>query len=60
MNFIAASLLYHAEEYIAFWLLVMLFEIFELRDIYLPSKIEPLDMNKSFRITRADEALSNY
>ena len=60
MNFIAASLLYHAEEYIAFWLLVMLFEMFELRDIYLPSKTESLDVNKSFRITRADEALSNY
>jgi len=38
MNFIAASILYHAEEYLAFWLLVMIFEIFEMRDIYLPSK----------------------
>lgn len=38
MNFIGASLLYHAEEYITFWLLVMIFEIFEMRDIYLPSK----------------------
>lgn len=37
MNFIAANLLFHSEEFIAFWLLVMLFEIFELRDIYLPS-----------------------
>ena len=36
MNFIAGSLLYHSEEYIAFWLLVMIFEKFELRDIYLP------------------------
>ena len=39
MNFIAASLLYHSEEYIAFWLLAMILEHFELRDIYLPSKI---------------------
>ena len=38
MNFIAASLLYHAEEYIAFWIIVMIFEIFEMRDIYLPRK----------------------
>ena len=37
MNFIAGNLLFHAEEYLAFWLLVMLFEIFELRDIYMPS-----------------------
>lgn len=37
MNFIAGNLLYHSEEYICFWLLVMLFEIFELRDVFLPS-----------------------
>jgi len=36
MNFIAASLLYHAEEYLAFWLMAMIFETFEMRDIYLP------------------------
>jgi len=36
MNFIAASLLFHAEEYVTFWILVMIFEIFEMRDIYLP------------------------
>ena len=40
MNFIAGNLLFHAEEYLAFWLLVMLFEIFELRDIFLPSIIQ--------------------
>ena len=34
MNFIAGSFLYHAEEYITFWLLVMAFELFEMRDIY--------------------------
>ena len=39
MNFIAAILLYHAEEYIAFWLFIMIFERFEMRDIYLPSNI---------------------
>ncbi len=37
MNFLAGVLAYHAEEYIAFWLLVAIFEIFELRDIYLPN-----------------------
>jgi len=36
MNFIAASLLYHADEYISFWLLTLIFEKFEMRDIYLP------------------------
>jgi len=35
MNFLAAVLAYHAEEYIAFWLLVSIFEEFEMRDIYL-------------------------
>ena len=39
MNFIAASFLYHAEEYVAFWLLVMMFELFEMRDIYQNSNI---------------------
>ena len=37
MNFLAGNLLYHSEEFVAFWLFVMLFEMFELRDIYLPS-----------------------
>ena len=39
MNFIAAALLYHAEEYIAFWLFILIFERFEMRDIYLPSNV---------------------
>ena len=38
MNFIAAAFLYHAEEYVSFWLMTMLFEFLEMRDIYLPSK----------------------
>lgn len=33
---IAASLLYHAEEYVAFWLMQLLFEKLEMRDIFLP------------------------
>lgn len=37
MNYIAGFFLYHAEEFIAFWLLALIFELFELRDIYLPS-----------------------
>jgi hypothetical protein len=38
MNFIAGALLSHSEEYIAFWLLVMVLEKFEMRDIYLPGR----------------------
>lgn len=37
MNYIAGNLLYHSEEYVAFWLLAMIFELFEMRDIYMPS-----------------------
>ena len=37
MNQIASVFVYHAEEYVAFWLLAMVFEMFEMRDIYLPS-----------------------
>lgn len=37
MNFIMASLLWHATEADAFWLFVTLIEDFELRDIYLPN-----------------------
>jgi len=39
MNFIAGFLIFHAEEYIAFWLLTMLYESLELRDIYMASII---------------------
>jgi len=39
MNYLAGVLVYHASEYIAFWLLVSIFEKFEMRDIYLPCKI---------------------
>ena len=34
MNFIAASILYHAEEYVAFWIMAMVFEKCEMMDIY--------------------------
>jgi len=34
MNFIAASLLYHSSEEVAFWLFVSLIEDYEMRDIY--------------------------
>lgn len=36
MNFIAAALLFHASEELAFWLLVSLLEDYEVRDLYLP------------------------
>lgn len=39
MNHIAGSFLYHAEEFVAFWLMCILFENLEMRDIYLPSKV---------------------
>lgn len=34
MNFVAASILYHADEYIAFWIMVLVFEKAEMRDVY--------------------------
>lgn len=34
MNFVAGALLIHCEESIAFWLMVELFEKFELREVY--------------------------
>lgn len=34
MNFIVGSILYHANEEIAFWIFVTLIEEFELHDIY--------------------------
>lgn len=37
MNFIAALFCYHAEEYIAFWLMTMVIEMFEMRDLYQPN-----------------------
>jgi len=39
MNFIASALIYHAEDYISFWLFVSVIETFELRDVYIKSKI---------------------
>jgi hypothetical protein len=36
MNYIAGVLLYHAEEYMAFWILVIIFENIGVRDNYLP------------------------
>jgi len=38
MNFIASSILYHAEEYVAFWILIHIFEKAEMRDIYMQGK----------------------
>lgn len=36
MNFIVGSFLYHSSEEFAFWLLVSLFDKYELRDIFEP------------------------
>jgi hypothetical protein len=55
INFIAASLIFHAEEYISFWLLVMIFEMFEMRDIYLPSRL--ITMIIIFRTSWSEQAL---
>ena len=62
MNFIAAALLYHAEEYIAFWLFIMIFERFEMRDIYLPSNVFSfIGLLISFlRFARIDQTFSTY
>lgn len=40
MNFIAGFFIFHAEEYIAFWLLTMVYETLEMRDIYMASIIK--------------------
>jgi len=37
MNFIASSLIYHCDEFVAFWLLTIIIKDLELKDIYLPS-----------------------
>jgi hypothetical protein len=37
MNFIASSLVYHCDEFAAFWILVCIIKELELKDIYLPS-----------------------
>jgi hypothetical protein len=36
MNFVVGSILYHASEFVAFWIYVQLLEECEVRDIYLP------------------------
>lgn len=40
MNLIVATMLYHAEEYIAFWLTCMIFESLEMRDIFLAGYLQ--------------------
>lgn len=37
MNFVASSLVYHCDEFVAFSLLSNIIEHLEMRDIYLPS-----------------------
>lgn len=46
MNLIAANLLYHAEDYIAFWLMAMIFEDCDMRKVFLPCKIFFLCLSK--------------
>eukprot|EP01017_Pseudomicrothorax_dubius_P025450 TRINITY_DN2752_c0_g2_i3.p1 TRINITY_DN2752_c0_g2~~TRINITY_DN2752_c0_g2_i3.p1 ORF type:complete len:527 (-),score=93.89 TRINITY_DN2752_c0_g2_i3:668-2248(-) len=50
MNFLAGAFLFHAEEYISFWLIVLLFEIFELREIYMPRTFFPF-MNPNPKVS---------
>ncbi len=38
MNFIVANIIFHAEEWMSFWILETIFDKLEIRDIYLPSK----------------------
>jgi hypothetical protein len=56
MNFIASSLVYHCDEFAAFWLLANLIKQLELNDIYLPSKCIP----HYFRHPRTFEASLDY
>ena len=39
MNFIVGFFIYHAEEYIAFWLFVTLIEDYELKNIFSDGKL---------------------
>ncbi len=39
MNYIAANLIYHAEEPLAFWLFDHLFKKFQIRDLYIASSL---------------------
>ena len=39
MNFIVGALLYHCEEYVAFWLFIELIENHELRKNYQEGKL---------------------
>ena len=42
MNFIVGFLIYHAEEYIAFWLFITLIEDYELKNIFSDGKIKKI------------------
>ena len=52
MNYLAGIMVYHAEEDIAFWLLVEIFEMFEMRDIYLPCTIFAKKLLSIFSVAR--------
>eukprot|EP01017_Pseudomicrothorax_dubius_P006544 TRINITY_DN11894_c0_g1_i1.p1 TRINITY_DN11894_c0_g1~~TRINITY_DN11894_c0_g1_i1.p1 ORF type:complete len:103 (-),score=16.76 TRINITY_DN11894_c0_g1_i1:426-734(-) len=39
MNFIGGAILYHSEEYMAFWILVMILDMLGMKDVYLPGPI---------------------
>jgi hypothetical protein len=43
MNYIAANLLFHAEETLAFWLFEHLFKKFQIRDLYIASTTNFID-----------------
>ena len=60
MNFVAASILYHAEEDVAFWILILIFEKAEMRDIYMHSKLFGLKIiNGNHRFARIDKAFTD-
>lgn len=52
------GLLYHSEEYVAFWNFVVAYEKLELRDIYLPSTI--IELYIVHRSTRFIKTYTNY
>lgn len=48
INFIVATCYYHADQYYSYGIILTLFEMLDMRDIYLPSKIfEPRSKNQS-------------
>ncbi|KAL4494636.1 hypothetical protein ABPG72_004538 [Tetrahymena utriculariae] len=63
MNMIGASLLYHAEEYVSFWIIQIIFEKLEMRDIYmpkLPGLSKHIQLIDFITLTRVSDLYSHF